>query len=130
MRDIKFRAWDKRFGMMIYQLPDGYRLAFNGDIQVVGDDLATVKTSNEFILMQYAGLYDSEGWEIYEGDIVDCYHGAYHRVGEVIYIGEPCCGVLASFCSRNKYGFLLLSETPELKVIGTIHTHPELLEKK
>jgi len=86
------------------------------------------------------GLKDKNGKEIYGsipinevmskgGDIVDCYKNAYHRRGEVVYI-ENLCGVIASFCSKDKRGFLPLSNTPEIEVIGTMADNPELLEEQ
>ncbi|MED3738808.1 YopX family protein [Virgibacillus pantothenticus] len=63
MREIKFRAWDKYKEQMIpnvetgvYQDPD--EIIFFG----------TVLGLNRFDVMQYTGLKDKNGKEIYEGD--------------------------------------------------------------
>lgn len=54
MREIKFRAWYQRKKEMIY------------DFQ----DTVDWEVKNNFELMQYTGLKDKNGKDIYEGDIL------------------------------------------------------------
>jgi uncharacterized phage protein (TIGR01671 family) len=67
MREIKFRAWDTKEKEWV----DGaHGMAF------VDPDYKTnafwLDPTKEIILMQYTGLKDKNGKEIYEGDIVRC----------------------------------------------------------
>ena len=66
MREIKFRAWDKinskilRGGISLYMSDCSRHSTFHN---FKGD------TPSSIILMQYTGLKDKNGKEIYEGDI-------------------------------------------------------------
>ena len=61
MREIKFRVWD---GNSMMDLFDEFYEELAVDILTGGDDKYTV--------MQYTGLEDKAGVEIWEGDIIKC----------------------------------------------------------
>lgn len=62
MREIKFRAWDKNIKKFIAPT----------DLKIRGDNVIYYceGRDNMLIVMQYTGLKDCNGREIYEGDIV------------------------------------------------------------
>ena len=112
MREIKFRLWED--GEMEYDVRfTGEDMSFNNEIIKKGSNL-----------MQYTGLKDKEGKEIYEGDIIK---QELSLTTDIIIIKD-----LFVFLEEKGYaeGELGQSYKPKyLKVIGNIHQNPELFGK-
>lgn len=156
MREIKFRAWDGE--QMIYtdrgefhisiwggssHIPWGIYSNADGSRLMTGDPNAIL--NKPATLMQYCGLKDKNGKEIYEGDILEFadkwewYKGSYgikmhfadpERKSELQkqYDAEPM--------ERRKidipecYEWILSSEIQTYwHVIGNIYENPELLKQ-
>ena len=115
MREIKFRVW---FQNKISLLEDHvYITCISGEL-VVGEEINDwgFDEYRGAILMQYTGLKDKNGKEIYEGDIVrtDC-GTKYVRFIEGIFVAT----------SDSNYS---LNQFDELEVIGNIYENPEMLK--
>ena len=69
-REFKFRAWSKYTNKMIYPSATGwYEKAFmgeNGHLQTA--DVALLFNRDDVVVMQYAGLPDKDGTDVYEND--------------------------------------------------------------
>ena len=117
MREIKFRAWDKdeNSNGIIYQKDFNLEYAF---------DMIINSEKHNIELMQFTGLKDKNGKEIYEGDCflygyVEFDSGSfslkitkeqeYYDIGQSIYL----CDFLAIF--------------KDTEVIGNIYENPELV---
>lgn len=129
MREIKFRVWDKALNCW-YHSPQLVIRPYSGKVS----DGSTVPNVE---LMQYTGLKDKNGKEIYEGDIVELqmYDDGFSPAD------IPCLQVRGNFevYYDNNEGLYSLKNKkedwtpnqigcfPSLKVIGNIHEHYYIL---
>lgn len=112
MRPIKFRAWDDHNKIMI----DPYcELREN---RFWGEDLTNTGYADPVSVMQFTGMKDKNGKEIYEGDIVHWPHLLSTIPVEVYYNEEEVCFYGRSL-SKDIEGESYLDGTCE--VIGNIH---------
>lgn len=129
MREIKFRAWCGDLGRMVYQDEDvhfwlgqgGYwSVNANSPEEILAD---TLESNPSPLLMQYTGLKDRNGAEIYEGDVLKDENGAA--------AAEWAPGMGAWGIKDSDDCMTLLADSSEgMEVIGNIHQDPELLEVK
>jgi len=72
MREIKFRAWDTIQKKMTIAFDSWFIHPETYSIDcgiMIGDDIHINRGISEFEIMQYTGLKDKNGVEIYEGDL-------------------------------------------------------------
>jgi len=141
MREVKFRAWDKkRKDMRDVKLMDWAEWWVSTDNTYGKSKPLEFGERNSFkneetdrhILMQYTGLKDKNGKEIYEGDIIQC--PKYYETPEYGYNPIELAGhvVFEEGAWRLSEGSYLHNEHEsyggDLEVIGNIYENPELID--
>lgn len=149
MRTIKFRAWDK----ITEQMCEVWEIGFQHWHRTPGLNFVNIQADgkeerlpDEVELMQFTGLLDRNGKEIYEGDVVlgisdgdpndETFPQKYNEEKDEY---EPC-GKYEVRWMENCIGFNLwdgkgwiesdwniFSGGPVLEVIGNVHENPELI---
>jgi uncharacterized phage protein (TIGR01671 family) len=118
--ELKFRAWEKSLKEMI-------------PIHSIDFQTKMINTRSawrwlhEVELMQYTGLHDKNGKEIYEGDIVEfnIFSDLPRRCRDVVAYSNGCFKVekrTELLCTRLAPHF-------DLEIIGNIYDNPELLKE-
>lgn len=123
MREIKFRGWDKELNFMIDI--KRYKIDFNGQVLFDNNDKELYNQTNKIELMQYAGLKDKNGVEIYEGDIIK--DGS--RLWKIQI--SPIYGIffiLTKGGHSRCYGDFGSYLVDEFKVIGNIYENQDLIK--
>jgi uncharacterized phage protein (TIGR01671 family) len=138
MREIKFRAYVPAERDMYY-IEKGNQcwLQFEGDKVTLWEEYESwcsgsgewessesIREIEDFKLMQYTGLKDKNGQEIFEGDICTCELGINDRLDRKKFIVKYAHN---SFILDSEY--VTVEESFEYwEIIGNIHENPELLK--
>ncbi|HFZ7482596.1 TPA: YopX family protein [Streptococcus agalactiae] len=125
----KFRAWSKKFKRMYKVTIIDYE---NGDVGLKDEHGGVaIGDIKQFILMQSTGMFDENGVEIFEEDVVrhidlglNC-----ESIGKVYFKdGSFMYGVVV-----DKYIYDVpigrIMENSIIEVVGNIYENPELLER-
>lgn len=120
MREIKFRAWY-----------DQKELMYSDEYSVLEHFFAWSYHWKPEHLMQYTGLKDKNGKEIYEGDIVKC-NPSYkenHEIGTIAW-EKRRGGFVVKVGRPTSQGFdaLKMAGATHKEIVGNIYENPELLD--
>lgn len=125
-REIKFRAWDGKKMVEVLRLGlDNYKTL----VDEGGHD-GYAETDDKLEIMQFTGLLDKNGKEIYEGDITNS-----------LYRGDGCKGLYEVVWDKTAFRVkrrgnhqqigvsITMADLTRCEVIGNIYEDKELLEK-
>jgi hypothetical protein len=122
VREIKFRAWDCNSKKWYPRVQVGTNCCH----AVYDEEHKQWCEFDELCgeIMQYTGLKDKNGKEIYEGDIVNSHSGLNH-----VYLREVVrCDDRPTLEFKPSTGYVLCEANEHLfEVIGNIYENPELL---
>lgn len=124
-RDIRFRGWDRENNEMIYS-------DHEGGLQQFFDytDNPTDFTTNDVEFMQFTGLNDKNGKEIYEGDILQAFYGKKNTLFTItkVYFNEKGYWDSKNISEKAPFKVCYLGFC-KCELIGNIYENPELLKE-
>jgi len=129
MRELKFRAWDNRRKKMSHDVEirsDGIHSFYSWQANVYEKNgnwerFFTNIDDERNVIMQYTGLHDKNGKEIYEGDILKCTQaqGEYNAVMDWVDNGFWLRGLQGTYLPNQEYR----------EIIGNIYEDAALIKE-
>lgn len=118
-REIRFRMWDNYDKKMIH---------WNELLETNLANIFTIPSYNKW-LMQYTGLHDKNGKEIYEGDIVYCQTKFGKAKAIIKFIDGKFVAYWDSILTHPQNGHCIACYeiNKRFEVIGNIYDYPKLL---
>ena len=137
MERLKFKIWDKKNKKFLVKSIDNIGIndkqsidtnEFKNNIFSYLDwENGSIRlNSKKYIVLQYIGLKDMKGKEIYEGDIIKYIDDFYYKV---VYIKESACFVLSPIIKNTRIIFSFnfrMSNNKGMELVGNIFENKSL----
>ena len=120
--NYKLRAWNKVKNEMEQSAYGELLIQQSGSVCIQQDDNTLADVSHDYDVMQFTGLLDKNGKEIYSCDIVK----HHNTILVVEWIDDYAC---FSFTDKevDTQHYLQKIDSPNLEIIGNIYETPHLL---
>ena len=156
MRDIKFRAWiDGEYMVfsdmsqthpydddeIVWSIQDGLEIStLDMKNAIIGGEIEQYEAfkvrggkGDEVFFMQFTGLQDKQGVDIYKGDIVSDKDGLHYTVDIGGYFSKESVGNGANYYQIGDDNYWAIEANPfdketNFTIIGNIHQNPELIK--
>lgn len=144
MREIKFRQWNENDVFSSNKMDYNPVLEYSTGMATMAVDINWLMKKHQSNLMQYTGLKDKNGTEIYEGDILKHRSVVNDPEGKILHeiVAEVVIDKGMTYVNGHiNYGFfdegievyehraLLLHSHGLFEVVGNIYEHKHLLEE-
>ena len=133
MREIKFRAWDGEVISDVSEMSWLVKgLVVSGTGNLIGGNIEALVDGKKIVLMQFTGLLDKNGKEIFEGDVLRCgdVNEEHEDFNTEVWFDD------GKFLTRH-YGFPVSSwaksttkDNSWCEVLGNIYENKELLKRE
>jgi uncharacterized phage protein (TIGR01671 family) len=110
MREMNFRCWK------------------DGEMHEDGESKFWLSQGFDYLYMQFTGLKDKNGKEIYEGDIIDFEEPVYESQNLKCPVVFYECEFVADWDRGDAQTYIPLRDMNDVEVIGNIYENPELLK--
>lgn len=134
MREIKFRAWDGRemhYGTPLFNKLGAFLVTEKNPL--ICDQYGYIEIT-EFIkadfFMEFTGMRDRNGKDIYEGDLLIQFEGEYYETSPRSVGWDNENGGWCLFHAGGHLHVTLGGFKEGLKIIGNIYENPELLKER
>lgn len=130
----KYRAWNTEKKIMCYDNEDFSACywdgAYSSEVGIINEYLNLPEHLRNYEYMQYIGVTDKNGKEIYDGDIVKRKTFCDYVIGQVVRLDIGFCGFMlkcgSGYYHIGKNEHTGISDCDE--VIGNVYENADLLE--